>query len=112
MYITHEGKPTSKSNLRLLSLNGNIEVNQEEMGYVDIEVLVSYATPVAYSIGGLWHYTSQKYSPTTSKQITRFLNARIGGRANALEVNQEEVDHMYKTNFLEDTSLSREFMYG
>lgn len=101
MYITHEGKRTSTSNLRLF-----------DNPIKSIEVLVSYRTPVAYSIGGLWHYTSQKYSPTTSKQITRFLNARIGGRANALEVNQEEVDHMYKTNFLEDTSLSSEFMYG
>jgi len=99
MYITNEGKRTSISNLRLFEDKG-------------IEVLVSYKTPVAYSIDGLWHYTSQKYSPTTSKQITRFLNARIGGRVNALEVNQEEVDHIYKTKFLEDTSLSREFMYG
>jgi len=101
MYITHEGKRTSISNLRLF--DNPIE---------GIEVLVSYRTPVAYSIDGLWHYTSQKYSPTTSKQITRFLNARIGGRVNALEVNQEEVDHIYKTKFLEDTSLSRGFMYG
>ena len=101
MYITHEGKRTSKSNLRLF--DNPIE---------GIEVLVSYRTPVAYAKDGEWRYTSQKYSPTTSKQITRFLNARIGGRANAVEVPQYLIDDIYKTNFLEDTSLSREFMYG
>lgn len=101
MYITNEGKRTSISNLRLF--DNPIE---------GIEVLVSYRTPVAYAIDGLWHYTSQKYSSTTSKQITRFLNARIGGRANALEVNQSEVDAVYNKHFRSDTSLSREFMYG
>ena len=99
MYITHEGKRTSIYNLRLFEDKG-------------IEVLVSYATPVAYSIDGQWRYTSQKYSSTTSKQITRFLNARIGGRANASEVNQQEVDRIYNKHFRSDTSLSSEFMYG
>jgi len=101
MFITHKGKRTSISNLRLF--DNPIE---------NIEVLVSYATPVAYSIDGLWHYTSQKYSSTTSKQITRFLNARIGGRANASEVNQQEVDRIYNKHFRSDTSLSSEFLYG
>ena len=99
MYITSEGKRTSKSNLRLFEDNG-------------IGVLVSYRTPVAFAEDGLWHYTSQKFSPTTSEQITRFLNARIGGRANAVEVPQYLIDDIYKKNFLEDTSLSREFLYG
>ena len=84
IYITHEGKRTSKSNLKLLNNADNIEI------------LVSYWTPVAYAIDGLWHYTATKYSPTTSKQITRFLNARIGGRGNALEVEQEEIEKIYK----------------
>ena len=106
MYITNEGKRTSISNLRLLVTTYTTTMPRT------LEVLVSYRTPVAYAIDGLWHYTSQKYSPTTSKQITRFLNARIGGRANALEVNQSEVDHVYNKHFRSDTSLSREFMYG
>jgi len=89
MYITNEGKRTSTSNLRLLEGKG-------------MEVLVSYQTPVAYSIEGLWHYTSHKYSSTTSKQITRFLNARIGGRANASEVSQQEVNavaHLWRVKY-------------
>lgn len=87
-YITHEGKRTNKSNLKLLySMNDNGS---------DVEILVSYWTPVAYAIDGLWHYTSTKYSPTTSKQITRFLNAKTGGRGNALEVEQEEIEKIYK----------------
>lgn len=99
MYITNEGKRTSISNLRLFEDKG-------------IEVLVSYQTPVAYAIDGLWHYTSHKYSRTTSNQITRFLNARIGGRANALEVNQDKVTNIYNKCFRSDTSLSSEFLYG
>jgi len=79
MYITHEGKRTNKSNLRLIK-------------HGSYELLVSYRTPVAYAIDGLWHYTSWKYSSTTSKQITRFLNATTGGRANALEVEQDEIN--------------------
>tara|TARA_B100001248_G_scaffold141407_1_gene106157 strand:- start:143 stop:409 length:267 start_codon:yes stop_codon:yes gene_type:complete len=79
MFVTHEGKRTNRSNLRHFK-NG------------DYELLVSYATPVAFAINGLWHYTSWKYSSTTSKQITIFLNAKTGGRANALEVEQEEIN--------------------
>ena len=109
MYITNEGKRTSASNLRLFATT--TEIREIEV-FRTIEVLVSYQTPVAYAIDGLWHYTSHKYSSTTSKQITRFLNARIGGRANALEVGQDEVDNIYNKHFRSDTSLSREFMYG
>lgn len=87
MYITNEGKRTSTSNLRLFEDKG-------------IEVLVSYQTPVAYAIDGFWHYTSKLYSRTTSKQITRFLNARVGGRANALEVNQDKVTNIYNKYFM------------
>jgi len=88
MYITHEGKRTSKSNLRLLENNG-------------ITVLMSYATPVAFKDDNdnakchEWFYTERKYSPTTSKQITRFLNAYAGGRAGGHEVSQSHIDSAY-----------------
>ncbi len=86
MFITHEGKRTNKSNLRHFKRG-------------DYELLVSYATPVAFAINGLWHYTSWKYSPTTSKQITRFLNAITGGRCNALEVEQDEINTIANKSF-------------
>ena len=88
MYITHEGKRTSKSNLRLLEGNG-------------ITVLMSYATPVAFKDDNEnarcneWFFTSHKYSPTTSKQITRFLNAYAGGREGGHEVSQHNIDSAY-----------------
>jgi len=97
MYITHEGKRTSISNLRLLDkvkITNDIKHSVIHSNINNMELLVSYKTPVAYALDGLWHYTSRKYSPTTSKQITRFLNARVGGRTNALEVNQQEIDEI------------------
>jgi hypothetical protein len=95
MYITHEGKRTSKSNLRLLENNG-------------ITVLMSYATPVAFKDDSdnarchKWFFTSHKYSPTTSKQITRFLNAYAGGRADGIEVNQHHIDSAYRNMSYDD----------
>lgn len=97
MYITNEGKRTSTSNLRVFATT--TEIRETEV-FRTIEVLVSYATPVAYAIDGFWHYTSKLYSRTTSKQITRFLNARVGGRANALEVNQDKVTNIYNKYFM------------
>ena len=106
MYITHEGKRTSKSNLRLLEANG-------------ITVLMSYATPVAFKDDNdnarcnEWFFTSRKYSPTTSKQITRFLNAYAGGRAGGHEVEQSFIDNAY-TNMAENGNhvlLSRFSVY-
>ena len=95
MYITHEGKRTNKSNLRLLEDNG-------------ITVLMSYATPVAFKDDSdsarcnKWFFTSHKYSPTTSKQITRFLNAYAGGRADGIEVDQHNIDSAFKNMSYDD----------
>lgn len=95
MYITHEGKRTSKSNLRLLEGNG-------------ITVLMSYSTPVAFKDDNdnakcnEWFFTSRKYSPTTSKQITRFLNAYAGGRAGGHEVDQMHIEHAYRNCYSND----------
>ena len=33
-----------------------------------------------------WYFTDEKYSVTTSKQVTRFLNSVCGGRENATEM--------------------------
>jgi len=88
MYITHKGKCTNKSNLRLLEAN-------------NITVLMSYATAVAFKDDNEnarcneWFFTSHKYSPTTSKQITCFLNAYAGGRAGGHEVSQSHIDNAY-----------------
>ena len=97
MYITHEGKRTSKSNLKVKT---NARAN-------DVIELVSYQTTVAYGyiksevyqsyiLGHMsdseilhncnWYYTDEKYSVTTSKQVTRFLNSVCGGRSNATEM--------------------------
>lgn len=87
-YITHLGKRTSISNLSLVEDNG-------------ITVLVSYDTPVAFrddtrnSKCSKWLFTSRKYSPTTSKQITRFLGSQGSSRDDSYEVGQHHIDSAY-----------------
>lgn len=97
MYITHDGRRTNKSNLRLLSNNG-------------LTVLMSYATPVAFmderdeSKCWRWFFTSHKYSPTTSKQITRFLNSWGTSRDKSIEVAQCHIDSAYKNMAYDDNN--------
>lgn len=97
-YITHEGKRTSKSNLRLLENNG-------------ITVLMSYATPVAFKDDNdnakcnEWFYTEHKYSPTTSKQITRFLNACANGRGGSHEVHQSHINSAYDNCYYDSNNV-------
>ena len=99
-YITHDARSTNKSNLRIRK--SSYDINTVE--------LISYNTVVAYGVldnrswnanelGHLsifemihdadWFFTERKYSSTTSKQVTRFLNAVCGGRANATELEHE-----------------------
>lgn len=84
-YITHLGMTTNKSNLRLMQNKG-------------ITVLVSYETPVAFrddtdaSRCTEWLFTSRKYSPTTSKQITCFLGSQGSSRDVSYEVGQHHID--------------------
>ena len=56
----------------------------------NIEILFSYATPVAYSENGCSYKTSKKWSVTTSKHINSC------GYANAKEVTQEKLDNLIK----------------
>ena len=87
-YITGLGKSTNKSNLRLMQNKG-------------ITVLVSYDTPVAFrddtsdSRCTEWLFSSRKYSPTTSKQVTRFLVSQGSCRAVSYEVGQHHIDSAY-----------------
>ena len=99
-YITHDVRPTNKSNLyirqasydrqtvELVSYNTVVALGKlnptshdaETLGHLDIFDMVRDSN---------WYYTAQKYSPTTSKQVTRFLNTVCGGRENATEVEAE-----------------------
>ena len=99
-YITHDVRPTNKSNLHirqasydrqtveLVSYNTVVALGKlkhtshdaETLGHLDIFDMVRDSN---------WYYTAQKYSPTTSKQVTRFLNTVCGGRENATEVKAE-----------------------
>ena len=66
-----------------------------------ITVLVSYDTPVAFrddtrdSKCTKWLFTSRKYSPTTSKQITRFLGSQGSSRDDSYEIAQHHIDSAY-----------------
>ena len=95
-YITHDARECEKSNLRVSTASNHSDVIElisydttVAYGYVNAEVYNSYI------LGHMsydqilencdWHYTDRKYSRTTSKQVTRFLNAVCGGRENATE---------------------------
>jgi hypothetical protein len=47
----------------------------EETSGVYSHSLYSYKTKVGVCSGNVWQLTTEKYSPTTSKQLTQFANA-------------------------------------
>ena len=66
--------------------------NMNEVRYGDKYVLFSYQTPVAYSDNeGNVYVTSTKYSNTTSKHISKWVNGRPFSK-----VNQEDIDKLVK----------------
>lgn len=97
MYITHDGRKASVSNLSIWSDNG-------------ITILMSYATPVAFRDDrdvakcNKWFFTSHKYSPTTSKQITCFLNSENTSRAESVETGQHAIDNAYANMMYDDNN--------
>jgi hypothetical protein len=50
--------------------------NQTELWTSEATILFSYSTPVAACHNGVYYRTSRKYSNTTSKHITRWLDGR------------------------------------
>ena len=62
----------------------------------DVVVLVSYETPVAFHKpdGNGFRKTSKKWSPTTSKQINKWIRSHGGDPDNATSVPQEECDSL------------------
>jgi hypothetical protein len=63
-----------------------------EVRYGAKYVLFSYQTPVAYSDeSGACFRTNKKYSNTTSKHISKWLNGR-----QAIEVSQDTIDQLVK----------------
>lgn len=42
--------------------------------YPDKVYLISYRTVIGVKRAGVWYITTQKYSPSTSRQTTRFLS--------------------------------------
>lgn len=66
--------------------------NMTEVRYGTKYVLFSYQTPVAYSDeAGACFITSKKWSNTTSKHISKWLNGR-----QATKVNQDTIDNLVK----------------
>ncbi len=69
---------------------------------------MSYATPVAFMDERdvakccKWFFTSHKYSPTTSKQITRFLDSWGTSRAESVEVAQCHIDNAFRNMSYDD----------
>jgi len=99
-YITPDVRPTNKSNLHIR--RAHYDTQTVELVSYDTVVALGKLNPTSHDaeiLGHLdifdmvkdssWYYTARKYSPTTSKQVTCFLNAVCGGRANATEVKPE-----------------------
>lgn len=59
--------------------------------YYNVRLLVSYRTIVGICKFGEWQITSEKFSPTTSKQLTQFLNSYNGVR-----VSVEDFDDLLR----------------
>ena len=55
------------------------QINSKQLFIADIDngtVLISYYTIVGKRIAGIWYLTGQKYSVTTSRQLTQFASGR------------------------------------
>jgi len=66
--------------------------NNAEIRYGTNYVLFSYQTPVAYSDqNGNVYVTAKKWSNTTSKHISKWVNGR-----NFTKVNQDVIDNLVK----------------
>jgi hypothetical protein len=75
-------------NLHLTPLGANVT----EVRYGDNYVLFSYQTPVAYmDVSGTCFQTNEKFSVTTSKHISKWLNGRF-----AAKVNQDQIENLVK----------------
>jgi hypothetical protein len=54
-----------------------ISANETELHRGNDVILFSYNTPVAYHLHGIGYFrTAERFSPTTSKHITRWLAGR------------------------------------
>jgi hypothetical protein len=55
------------------------QVNSKQLFIVDTSylgrLLVSYKTTIGLFHNGVWYITNKKFSPTTSKQTTQFINS-------------------------------------
>ena len=66
----------------------SIGSNKIEIRHGDNVFLVSYKTPVAAYVKGVFYKTSTKFSRTTSKHINQWLNG-----ANAQEIHQSVIEN-------------------
>lgn len=74
------------SHMKLIPLGKNVNVLNVDGKK---EILFSYQTPVAVFVSGCYLVTSKKWSRTTSKHITQWLDGRESQR-----VSQEEIDRL------------------
>ena len=67
----------------------SIGSNMIEVNVRDARILVSYANPVAFERDGVCYKTDKRWSSTTSKHISKWLNGR-----RATSVPQHELDSL------------------
>lgn len=73
----------NKFEQRVSNYFGGAEVSQidrKRLFIVSGDLLVSYLTIIGLKVGDKWRVSTQKYSPTTSKQTTQFCNRRPSER--------------------------------
>jgi len=76
-------KTMNKFEKKVSNAFGGAEVSQfdsKQLFIVSGDLLVSYLTIIGLKVGDKWQVTTQKYSPTTSKQTTQFCNRRPSER--------------------------------
>lgn len=69
----------------------NLGSNKTVLDLGDKKVYFSYNTPIVASIDGELYATNKKYSVTTSKHMTQFLNGQ-----SPVFVNQDFIDNLLK----------------
>lgn len=91
-----------KNNKLIIRMNRNMEQVKSQNAYTSNamfetengeevygELFISYTTPVAALINGVWFFDPISYSPTTSKQISQYTGMYSQERKQYLEDNPE-----------------------
>lgn len=89
---------TKKDIMRLFAVKSDAvkQIGSKQLFIVDTKsgrMLVSYRTIIGYFTNSIWHISSNKYTVTTSKQTSQFINST---KFTCIRCSEEELQAMVR----------------